>query len=501
VQCGEVAIAADPLNSLRAVAVYLPSGESPTRAHAVVTRTGFNESPPVNIRLSVPDAPGANQLGMDPMAAASPSTGMLFAGAFSARLVFVQPIAPGSLRLGTPAVAMPSMQDPDGHALPWDKCFMAVGPHPQPAHSAEVVHVGAFAAGFQRYALSAFCAHSNDDDPAGSLWPSAGERGYPAWVNAETDAEAVTRADGLYPLVVPGGARAGRLVLAMRERTEEGGALPPMVAYADNLGSAPGPSGRRWEVGQRLNCYGPGGAPLYVAGAAASLPSAALDPGDPSRVYVCFIGSAVPNGPADLFVALGDTQADTGALTFSPGNTVRITDELIAPGEGPCEESRPSIAIDQTGGINILFRRTLAASPPPNSAVRYAHWNSFAALAAKQRPFLATLTPEHDPWIGGHFDYEMITQAGCRLYAAYPSPHSGSWDLYVRVIGPGLSCPGCCAIADRDGNGTLDARDLGVFFAAAASGDPLADVNGDGVVDASDWSAFLLGYAGAAETP
>lgn len=158
----------------------------------------------------------------------------------------------------------------------------------------------------------------------------------------------------------------------------------------------------------------------------------------------------------------------------------------------------PSIVIDSAGGINLLITRTSATSEDPNVVVRHARWSSFESLKNQDSPSLQNLSQLFFAWPHvGNNDYQMMWLAGCKLYAAYTSSESGTWDIYVSVI----ALDDACADADTDGGGDVTIADVNVFYAAFAEGEPIADRNRDRTVDAMEWLRFFGAYSRAASPP
>lgn len=100
-------------------------------------------------------------------------------------------------------------------------------------------------------------------------------------------------------------------------------------------------------------------------------------------------------------------------------------------------------------------------------------------------------------------DYQMMCAAGCRLYAAYASPHAGSWDIYVRVItlpDPNSTCD-CVCTADVDGDSAVTTNDLATYMSARTAGASLADVNRDQAVNSQDDVQFMNALSQALNQP
>jgi hypothetical protein len=225
------------------------------------------------------------------------------------------------------------------------------------------------------------------------------------------------------------------------------------------------------------------------------MPSAALDPNSPGTVYVAFVGSVTSDGlTKDLYVARGTTDSGTGVLSFTPGDTVRITDVMLRPGgvdEGETNEFMPSICVDKNGGINLLYCREQADIDDTETiSVRYARWASWSSLAAGNAGSVTSFTPNFPGRINTGNDYQMICNAGCKLYAAYASQETGVWNIYVRVI-----TLDSCGDADTDGSGDVTTNDFATFNTAYMGNDPLADRNLDGSVNATDANQFLTAYS------
>jgi hypothetical protein len=93
----------------------------------------------------------------------------------------------------------------------------------------------------------------------------------------------------------------------------------------------------------------------------------------------------------------------------------------------------------------------------------------------------------------GNNDYQMMCIAGCKLYAAYTSWESGTWDIYVNVI----AIDDSCADDDVSGSGTVTLDDVSAFYSEYANSTARADRNRDVSVNGSDVTRFLDAYAAA----
>jgi hypothetical protein len=415
---GEVAIVACPIAPNEAALAMLSADGN--RVYAVTTLDSFASSTldPIPLAATV-----------DPFVAASPQTGTIFVGGFSGSTIYGHRKIAGSAAVtSTPELAMVAS------AFGVDKPFAAIGPWPSPHTTPEVLHVAAIGAGGIAWAF-----HSRDEGDVGTEVPIEGDPGYPQLIHAEESSSAVTYGDGAYPLVVPSGPRAGRVIVPYAVRNSSGTRFLPAVTYTDTAGDSDGPNGRPWEQKVDLNSFGPSpGLPINVAAADKPFPSAAIDPIDPSIVYIAFIGNTGDTGSSDIFVARGTTDALAAnmPLVFPPEDIVHITDTMLRPGgvdEGQTDESKVSIVIDSQQGVNLLYSR-VPTFGQRQAVVRYARWESFQSLKNLDAGLVKSLSGPFDTWAGDHFDYQMMCLAGCQLYAAYPTNESGAWDMHVSVI-------------------------------------------------------------------
>lgn len=452
----ETAIIASPTDDNYAIVAFI---RGPGVVHATWTSDSFvSLDPTAPVALAPPSLSCGSASGsVDPMVAASASTGDLCVGAFTGQRLFVQWYGLGSGSLDTAIPIVACLTSPNSCVEPYDpipitvdKCLMAMGPWPAGGSysTAEVLHVGflGISTPHKDYWFTAYATHSEDSTsvPVGQGWPSAGSPGNMDFVGAETSASVPSHGDGAYMLVVPGGDRAGRVVMAYAERPL-GQAGPTgcissfpdresvAVTYADALGSSNGPNNRRWEVKQVLNVYGgtPGSA-IEKPTAHTQFPSGSIDPSDPDTMLFAFIGrGSTSETEDDVFVALGTTST-LGELQFSSANTVRIPDsKLKLSGEGVVTFAMPSIVIDNDGGVNLLIRVTLTELDDFNVYARYARWESIQSLMNLDSPsYITNLSDAFNEWPhGGHNDYQMMCLAGCKLYAAYASDEEGYWDI------------------------------------------------------------------------
>jgi hypothetical protein len=512
----ETAIIASPANSNHAVVVFQDEATGGGISHDVyyaVTTSGFAAITGPTAYPSPSPSCGGSQ-SFDPMVAASAQTGDLYIGCILG---------------GKPSI----MRKPFGqsfsgsiHAYPceypdvggWDKCFMAMGPWPQgTSHTLpETLYIGTFAGVIPpSHNRRIFSGHSEDASPPGMSWSSSGDDLRPVnahGVNPGSD----TAGAAPYPVVVPSGATAGRVIVSFYDDRHPDWVptsnFAVAVTYSD-MGGDPLVSGlRRWNQAYRFTSFGSAPVtPIYLSQGtlnnsvtAHGFPSVSIDPDSPGTVYIAFIGSVSSDGRTrDVYIARGTTDLVNPAhpLSFSPTDTVRVTDTMLRPGgvsEGTTNEFMPSICIDNEGGINLLYCREQADVDGPNTiAVRYARWANWTSLAASQAAYVSSFTPNFPGFASGGNDYQMICLAGCKLYAAYASNENGKWDVYVRVIDITDSCAG----ADIDGDGAVSTSDVSTFNVAFSAGDPLADRNRDGEVQTADAVQFLAAYSQAITPP
>lgn len=224
-----------------------------------------------------------------------------------------------------------------------------------------------------------------------------------------------------------------------------------------------------------------------------NFPGISADPrvGREGDVYVCFAGLADSSGSnnIDLFVARGQFNAQTGALEFSFDRTLHIKDSDLGAPAGT-HQFMPWIAVDQQGGINLLYYAQVQSSPTLLKAY-YARIRDFQVpLSTLDRPFVATLTAAFPPVMPPNTatttnvigDYHQIATAGCYVYVAYMSTETGFYNVYVRRIN---ICTG-----DVDDNAFVDTGDVPAFASAYLAQSPAADLTADGTVNAWDVATF-----------
>ncbi len=433
-----------------------------------------------------------------------------------------------------------------------DRPSMAAGPRPpgESPTAPDRLYFTYHLPGPQPQPRPMYSARSVAASPIGSTWacqptipPS--NNGYPSFIASGDSAENFVRSGVGNPgVVIHSGARAGRLIVASCLSTTTdplhhiSTQAPPEITWTDEGGGPviPSPFHNPWAAARALNGYGVANSvlagvrdivgnvpvPADVAFQFQSAPSIATDPNSPSDVYVAFIARSTADTPdqVDPIIAWTNTGNDpleppqfNGPVfqgQTSPPNTTRRTYRildswLVIPGDPPlsthqAEQFQPAVVIDDLGGINLLFCQTFECvtcqpAPPSTVSVRYARWPSRAALDAGEPPILIVLSLPSEPWgaTSGH-DYQGITSAGCLVYAAWASNHTGEWHVYVSQI---RLCP-----ADADGSGLVNAADPAAFNAAYLAQQAQADVNRDGVINPQDYSDFMAAYAcGACPIP
>ncbi len=172
---------------------------------------------------------------------------------------------------------------------------------------------------------------------------------------------------------------------------------------------------------------------------------------------------------------------------------------------GP-DQIMPWIAVDGSGGLNILYYDTTNHLLPDefeDDCFLDAYYARIAGFAtANETVTVARLTspppfhtdvpyednpdPAYEQFIG---DYQQIAAASCKVYANYMTTQGEQRHYYTRAINV---CP-----TDFDSSGGVDANDLVAFQSAYLSGDPRADMNHDTVINAADVAAFMAAYVTA----
>lgn len=296
---------------------------------------------------------------------------------------------------------------------------------------------------------------------------------------------------GAFPVVVPSGPFAGRLVVAFTPMATSNYPIaafvnPPSVTWYD------------WTSGQwqaRVDLVQmtvdpasrilplsdddvPGSFPIRA------FPSMAVDPTNASSVYITFAGTvdaSVPDRNLDLFIA----RSTDGGSSFGFSNRLRVTDSMLGDGAGT-DQFMPSIWVDGFGGVNLLYYRvgvpTTDSDMFPFVQAMYARFAQFQGPLTAN-PSVIPLSPLFQPptTLGGQHmgDYCMIAGTGCLLFPCFISTHEGSSNFYVSRISL------CKADVDSDGyvNPPADANQ---FASAFINAQPAADIDGNGVIDASD---------------
>ncbi len=551
----EPTIVASPVNPREVLVAWngwTPGSSEPGRVRYRVSTAGFagEALPATPSILPTPNTGGGacggcnNPLNQsfDPVVAtsrASPLTGDLFVGAFFQR----SGTTDRALALGRKRLGEGDLEANVHYAtrclsnLFFDRpCLMAGRRAPETALGEALYFTFQSTDGF------AYSCRSMAAAPLGSAWecnPVNVCNGYPALITSvQGDAGQISL--GNPGVVIHSGARAGRLIVA----SCRGGAgltsafspNPPEITWTDVGGGPPSCAANPWSVARVLNQYGPppgnpvAGVNLSTSGVEIpvptdiafmfkSTPSIAVDPADPSNVYIAFIGRSTSDTPGEIDLFIGWTNTgnaygppagdgprfqgqDPGAPWGLSRRTHRIADSsLVAAGESTsgvhAEQFLPALVIDDFGGINVLYcqiHENVAAEPPTLYTVRYARWPNRAALEAGQPPVLLVLSPPSEPFtlLQGH-EYQGITASRCWVYAAWASKHSGTWQVYVSCIN---LCP-----ADADASGTLDPLDPVTFGVQFAAQQAAADVNEDGLISPQDYSDFFAAYACGACPP
>lgn len=238
-------------------------------------------------------------------------------------------------------------------------------------------------------------------------------------------------------------------------------------------------------------------------------PSICLDPNNPNRVYVTFIGSSTEYAPTgdqntDIYIA----RSTDGGATFPL--LQRLTDEMLrdidAPGASQFEHGSdqffPAITVDGYGGINIVYMRMPHASPNdtnPPVDVSYIRLTEFPlATTARLTPLRLTplynMFPQTAPRVG---DYLSITSHKCVVYMMYPKVEDDPVNLCNAYITRVSVC-----VADSDNDGAVTISDVGAFAQGFANMTQATDLNTDGQHTGTDVECFLNAYTcGCAQQP
>jgi hypothetical protein len=373
---------------------------------------------------------------------------------------------------------------------------MAVGPCPPSTPACTSGNGEASYVVAQNLTSNAFRAI--DGAPLGTVWSPTGGT--------------LTTQKGHFPVVLRHGAETGRVVVAGQflslgegivrvERSDDGGATWAVATPAEFLADRNGDIIHRLDGSPALAIPNLG---FRVRG----LPSVATDPRDTRVVYVAF-----PARRQDPMTLQVDTRSDIyiavsfdGGATFPNDFTYRITDtQLQLPGESdPSLESMPSIAVDHTGGIILLFARTddPASTDPATASLRVARWSGLNVLH-NNPGFLYELASfpvgtGYQPVVGAAGnDYHMVATSNCWFWTGYSRPLNGVPHIFVRRFEHSLTC----SRADFDGNNVVDSADLAGFMAAYSIGAPEADINEDEQITTLDPIDFITEYAAAGGTP
>lgn len=383
---GECSLASSPLLPSQVLVEWQRLGDPDGRVHWAVSadRAATFTSPATFFPTSPPYFCNTFNHG-DPTDTASTLTGEAWAGCLLNPSVEIDAPVPvmalaryvtGSLTL-TDHAPIGDCSDNE------DRCRVAGGPWPPgTTHGpTEAVYMA-----YDRDGLDLNVFASLDASPSGSSWQPLP---YPVSV----DGMNVEQGFGPFLSVVQTGANAGRVLMA----SAAGRFSPPISVYRTDTGGA-----GLWNVRlisfdndaahHLLNSVPINGAHIPGGVYVESVPTMAIDPSNPARVVVAFparIASDTEN--VDLFIAVSEDGGDTFQPVTGVGNTaVHIQDDwLRIPGEvlpsWGSQEWQPSIAIDQAGGVDVLFSRSVAphTALPENAQVetRLARWSSITALA------------------------------------------------------------------------------------------------------------------------
>ncbi len=244
-------------------------------------------------------------------------------------------------------------------------------------------------------------------------------------------------------------------------------------------------------------------------------PSIAVDHAPtPDEVYVAFCARAATGSTnTDIYISRS-LNADTNISFPGPSNSefLHLTDALlgITGGDDGADQFVPAIAIDQCGGVNLMFYDNRHDCDGVNASkewvdVYYARITGFGTTTPSV--FQARLTPNpirvdhlgdnpHDPLFLGDYHNLTVSGDGKTIYAAYiardaADPEHGRTVCYLHRIN--INCAG--PLSDFNGDGEVTQGDADTFAAAWAAGRGEADVDLDWRVEPADLQDFLLTHS------
>lgn len=509
---GETAVAVSSQNANEVVAAVIRYGPGSSIAYAVSVNAAGTMNRGILDRAACLSAYNSG-VDVDPMAAASPTTGELWVGSLNAYQhtpgypffsygFTVARRAPGSTTLD-PVVG--ALCPPGAVYRPNDKGLLAAGPKADNT-SIESLYLAWYRQSANPSPVNLVhtsAPYVSPTQPTGTLW---NQPLLP--INPDPGAVNGIAGNGAAPLVIPSGLNKGRIVVAFAPATFT--TTPRRWIYAD------------WSVAQQRLVWSqagdfaqarvPGSSALHeIVGTgtadlpgpivAANFPGIAVDPTNPLKVYVVFAGRSDPDTPnSDLYVA----QSLDGGATFDPSNTLHITDAMVFDDLGT-DQFMPWVAVDGYGGVNLLYYRApTTESVNPILQARHARIVSFSAGSTTPlsvRPlsaqFFAVAPPQTLPlpgagsiWMG---DYQMNAAKGCIVWVCYVTTEEGTYNTYVRRLD--------VCMADIDSNGAVESADVLAFANAYEAASPAADVDGSGTVNAQDAARFMEAYNCGCGTP
>jgi hypothetical protein len=287
------------------------------------------------------------------------------------------------------------------------------------------------------------------------------------------------------PVIVETGPHTGRLIVAYWGQEGGHNADPARVLYRNpDLQWSEAPiiinqilqSGVPTDVGAVNHSHVPG---EYVFNTA---PGIAIDRAS-NDIYVVFSGEVTGEGNPDLFVTRLVVDQVTGVISYLPALVLRLTDTMLGETAGAAQ-IMPALAIDQYGGLNILY---YSINGDGIITPKYLRIRSFAVPLTTPlvvRQLAAPFSAPPGRFIG---DYQGIATGGCLVYPCYMAHAEGQVpSIFVNRIN--------LCIADVSIDGDVNSLDLAAFASSYIASSPEADLDQDSAVDASDLLLFQQGY-------
>lgn len=233
------------------------------------------------------------------------------------------------------------------------------------------------------------------------------------------------------------------------------------------------------------------------------------------NVYVAFYARSSPSqSNADIYISRSPNEGES--FPSDTANLVQLTDLMLTgvPGDGVGpDQVMPSIAIDDCGGVNLVFYDNRhdpdRGDQNPYYDVYFVRISNYGTGNQSIQQFRLTprsfLPTQQGAFLG---DYHHLASAPptptvpmVPLYPTYITPDGLNRSCYMHRIQVVCGGESLLALSDVDRDGVVQEKDVHAFEEAYQLGDCAADLDGDDEVSEFDAQIFTEVYSAAADGP